>query len=155
YAYDPAGNRSRRVDGLLVTSYSYDAANQLRREQAGAGRTTYQYDDCGNRTEKEPPVGVKTFYRWDEQNRLTKAEVGTGPVTFTYDADGRRVRKHAPGSEPRKFLYDFAQVLQETTDAGATRRSYTSTAEQYGDLVSQYDGSASGYYHYDALGSAN
>jgi RHS repeat-associated protein len=71
---------------------------------------------------------------------------------MSYDADGRRVKKEAP-SETRQYVYDFERVLQEADGGGATEKTYTSTAEQYGDLTSAYDGSDTSYYQFDGLGS--
>ena len=46
-------------------------------------------------------------------------------------------------------------MLQEADGSGVTQNQYTSTEEQYGDLVSAYGGGQGAYYAFDALGSAD
>jgi len=77
------------------------------------------------------------------------------PVTFTYNADGKRVAKQTDADTTTKFLYDFNRLLRE--DDGTTQTQYTSTIEEYGDLISEYDDASqqSSYHHYDALGSTD
>lgn len=55
----------------------------------------------------------------------------------------------------RKYLYDGNTVLQETDGAGVTQTAYTSTADGYGDLLSEFDGAAARYYEPDVLGSTD
>ncbi len=149
-AYDPAGNRTLRIDSSTRTTSSYDAANQLLvANDAAAGRTTYQYDTCGNRTQQNA-AGVLTYYDWDVLNRLTQVTPVAGPVTMTYDADGRRVRKQGTSQDTR-FVYDFEKVLQECDGGtGDTTREYTQSAEQYGELLSEYDAGLPGSSGYTA-----
>ena len=150
YAYDPAGNRLTQTDSGAQTTYGYDAANELLTESGPSGRTTYSYDACGNRTQKDSPASGLTFYTWDENNRMTQAVPVAGPVTLTYNAAGQRVAK-ATAAETRQFLYDFDKVLQES-EGGATVREYTSTDEQYGNLVSVFDHGQSLFFEYDCAG---
>ncbi len=96
----------------------------------------------------------RTYYTWDEDNRLTLAEPVAGSVTLTYNPDGRRVKKETP-SDATRFIYDFNRLLQETDDSGDVEQQYTSTLEEWGDLVSEYDGSDTSYHQYDALGSTD
>jgi RHS repeat-associated protein len=70
------------------------------------------------------------------------------------NADGLRVGKETP-SDARKFIYDFRKLLQETDGADDPQRWYTFTSEEYGDLISQYDGSDTLYHQYDGLGSTD
>ncbi|MEK6235635.1 MAG: hypothetical protein N2C14_13080 [Planctomycetales bacterium] len=128
------------------------AANQLITEESAAGVTTYTHDAVGNRTEKDDPVAGTTFYEWDARNRLALAEPPAGAVSFTYSPQGRRVAKETPG-ETKKFIYDFKHLLQETDAADATQVDYTSSLEEFGDLLSQYDGADSQYHDFDGLGS--
>jgi YD repeat-containing protein len=153
YAYDPAGNRLAQADAAAGRTTSlYDAANQLLREDASGGRTTYGYDACGGRSRKEAPAAL-TVYAWDDRHRLASAEPPAGPVTLAHDPDGRRLSKQAPGGTTG-YLYDFENVLRESDGAGALVRDYLSTAEQYGELLSAFDGAHTSQYQGDALGSA-
>lgn len=73
---------------------------------------------------------------------------------MSYSARGKRVQKQS-ATQTTKFLYDFGKVLQETDGGGTTTHEYTSTTDQYGDLLSAYDGSSTSYYEHDALGSTD
>lgn len=46
-------------------------------------------------------------------------------------------------------------MLQETDASDVTQMEYTSTLEEFGNLLSEYDGTNSEYHAYDALGSTN
>jgi RHS repeat-associated protein len=72
-----------------------------------------------------------------------------------YNADGQRVARGEAG-DTKKFFYDFNNLLKELDGDGDTTETYTSTTEEYGDLVSEYDDTAgAGYYHEDGLGSTD
>ena len=113
----------------------------------------YLHDADGNRIRKYTASSM-TYYEWDEDNQLTTAEPVAGPVELTYNANGRRVRKETP-SEVKNFIYDFQRLLQETDDAGDVEHQYTSTNEEYGDLVSEYDGLETAYHQHDAIGTTD
>ena len=153
YAYDPAGNRTLRLDSSVPTPYAYDAANQLLTAKGPGGPVTYSYDGAGNRCRVDTS-SASTFYAWDARNRLTAVEPVAGPVTFAYDDAGRRLAKQTPVLTKR-YVYDFEKVLQETDGFGVTQNQYTSTEEQYGDLVSAYGGGQGAYYAFDAVGSTD
>ncbi len=153
YSYDAADNRLTQNDSGAVTSYTYDEANRLLTAQDSSGVTTYSYDEDGNRTQKETPSEL-TVYTWDEDSRLTSAEPVAGLVTLSYRADGRRVQKETP-SQSTHFIYDLKRLLQETDDAGDPLHEYTSTLDEWGELVSEYDETDTLYHQYDALGSTD
>lgn len=70
------------------------------------------------------------------------AETPGGIVTLTYNAIGQRIRKDAadtPGGAETNYLYDFKKLLQESDDDGDATRTYTSTTNEYGDLLSEFD----------------
>ena len=72
---------------------------------------------------------------------------------MSYDALGRRVTKQTQ-SQTRQSLYDFQHLLRESDGSGDLLKEYTFTPNLgYGDLLSQYDGNATLYHEYDALGS--
>ncbi len=147
HVYDPAGNRTLMIDSGVRTTATFDAANELLVEKTNSARTTYQYDANGNTTRKDTGSAL-TIYDWDARNRMTAAKpVGT-PVTSTYDGAGKRVKKQV-GAATKQFLYDYENLLRETDGSDNLEREYTSTNEQYGDLISAYDGSSSSYYEFD------
>ncbi|REK48438.1 MAG: hypothetical protein DWQ46_02605 [Planctomycetota bacterium] len=160
YEYDAVGNRTKMTSVLggatTTTTYTYDAANQLTSEiNSFTGTTTYTYDDAGNLTEKDSPGGMTT-YDYDARGLMVEADPGS-PVTYTYNADGQRVRKET-ASETINYLYDFSRLLEQSDASHDPQTSYTSTEDEYGDLVSEYDQSGtptSRYYTYDGLGSTD
>ena len=153
YTYDAAGNRLTQVDSGAVTTYSYDEANQLLTSEDASGLTSYSYDADGNRTCQDAPSET-IYYTWDEDSRLTVAEPPAGKTTLTYRGDGRRVRKETP-SATTKFIYDGNRLLEETDGDDELERQYTSTLEQWGELLSEYDGSETYDHLRDALGSTD
>jgi RHS repeat-associated protein len=154
YRYDPAGNRTLQIDSGTRTTSSYDSANQLTLDLTGTARTTYTHDNCGDRIRKDASGGT-TFYTWNAQGKLAAVEPPSGTVTLSYDAVGHRVKKQTP-TATTNFLYDFKHVLQERDGNDATQREYSFQASsEYGDLVSQYDGSNTSYHEFDALGSTS
>src|SRR5262249_316457 len=69
------------------------------------------------------------------------------------DPPGHRVKKVTP-TETAKFLYDFERVLQESDGTGSTVTEYTSTEEEFGHLLSQYESvGGSHFFEFDGLGS--
>jgi RHS repeat-associated protein len=153
YGYDPAGNRLTATDSGTRTTSTFDTANQLLTDTTPTGRTTYGYDQCGNRTQKNAPTAL-TNYKWDEKNRMLAAFPVTNPVTLTYNADGHRVQK-ATSTTTTNFVFDFEKVLQESNALLTTTNEYTSTTEQYGNLLSAFANNATSYYEPDTLGSTD
>ena len=154
YQYDPVGDRTLELDGAARTTYTYDAANQLETVVDTSGTTSYTYDADGNRLKKDAPAAV-IDYTWNEDDRLIQVETVSDTLDFTYNADGKRVRRQS-GSETKKFLYDFQKLLQEMDGGDTTTHEYTfSVEDEYAELVSEYDGTNTGYYDYDGVGSAD
>jgi RHS repeat-associated protein len=155
WTYDPAGNRLLQNDTGQRTSYVYDAADQLQLANGPTGVTSYVYDGCGSRTEKITP-SLSTYYTWDEDLQLIAAEPASGTVTLVYDPDKRRTQKQS-GGETFAYLYDFDKVLIESDGSNDTIREFTSTDDQYGALMSEYDADSGDtlYHAYDGLGSTN
>ncbi len=147
HVYDPGGNRTVMIDSGTRTTATYDAGNELLVEKTGAARTTYQYDANGNTTRKDTGSAL-TIYDWDVRNRMTAAKPVGAPVTSTYTGDNNRVKKQVGGAT-KQFVYDFENLLRESDGGGSLQQEYTSTTEQYGDLLSAYDGSSSRYYEFD------
>ncbi len=138
-------------DAAALTTYAYDAANQLSWAQSASGVTTYAHDADGNRTQLAAPAWQVDF-TWDEQSRLTRADTPSETVSMQYDALSRRTAKeNAAGTH--EFTFDGRKILEERDGAGAVAHEYTSTLDEYGELLSDYDGAASTAYQFDALGS--
>jgi YD repeat-containing protein len=72
---------------------------------------------------------------------MVLADAGGNVVTMTYNALGQRISKDA-SSGTTYFRYDGNNLLQETDSGGNVSRSYTTTDEEYGDLISEHEGFA-------------
>jgi RHS repeat-associated protein len=154
HVYDPAGNRRVQINAGIRTSYTFDAANELTLELTGTARTTYQFDMTGNRIVKNAPAAT-TFYNWDAKNRMSVAEPVSGRVSYSYDGSGRRVTKQV-GATSTRYVWDFEKLLQEADgNSGMTEHQFLNTDQQYGNLVSGYDGTQTKYYELDVLGSVD
>ena len=163
YTYDPTGNRLQKVASESTTTYVYDACNELNHEAtwqhadpAGTRvNIVYTYDECGNRIERDPDdLGATTYYTYDAQNRVIEVNPGAA-VELSYNADDQRIEKEAAAGTT-KYIFDFKKLLQETDGMDDTTALYTGTLkDEFGDLVSQFREDASGFYQYDATGSAS
>ena len=74
--------------------------------------------------------------------------------TFSYDADGKRFRKD-DSTGTSKFVWDMENILVETDSADVTQVVHSLAPELYGNLVSQYRGGNTNYFHFDGLGSTD
>ncbi len=94
-------------------------------------------------------------YVWDAAGPLTDFEPVSGSAELTYNADGQRVEK-AVEADVTRFLYDYEKLLAESDADNDINRVYTSTTDEYGDLVSQWDeGEGSLYHQYDGQWSTD
>lgn len=119
--------------------------------------TTYKYDEVGNLIEKTDPDGT-TYYTYDECNNLVAVETPTmaNPVMFTYNALGQRVKKESSDGSITKSIFDGSKLLQQTDGDDEAMRTYTSTIDEFGGLVAEYDefNDAAAYPVYDAQPNA-
>jgi RHS repeat-associated protein len=154
HSYDAVGNRLKKVDGGAVTTFTYDAAKQLLTQRDSTGRTTFTSDANGNQSVQKAPTGRTTF-TWDQENRLSKAVLPTGTInTFQYDTEGLRIRRD-DSTGTRKGVWDLQNLLLETDQSDVTQVIYTQEPAFYGNLLSQFRGTATNYYHFQGLGSTD
>ncbi|MEQ9586379.1 MAG: RHS repeat-associated core domain-containing protein [Parvibaculaceae bacterium] len=149
FVYDPVGNRLvLNNDGTRTTS-TFDAVNQIEHSEATAGRTTYTFDTDGNQQIVEAPSGNRTTNVWDFENRLTNVTLPDATrSSMTYQPDNLRVTSD-DGTTAKTWLWDQQNYLAQT-DGGVL--VFTNTPNEYGDLVSQNDGTSTNWYHFDARG---
>ncbi|TXH67826.1 MAG: RHS repeat-associated core domain-containing protein [Thiothrix sp.] len=95
--------------------------------------------------------GQLETYHYNSRQELIGHTVNGQTTHYTYNAEGIRTQQ---GNATQSTTYlidqnrDYAQVVAEYESAGL-KKSYS-----YGDdLVSQTEGTATHYYHYDGLGS--
>lgn len=151
YTYDAVGNRLTETTHLGTSISAYDLGDRLTSVTAPGGAVTnYTYDANGNQT----AAGART-YTYDAADRMTSARVGTTTESYTWSGDGLRLSA-STGSQSAKttrYVWDrnfgLAQLAIERNGSGTTLRSYAYAL----DLLSQAAGSATFYYHHDALGS--
>ena len=147
YTYDGAGNRITKNDGTTLTTYTYSNANRLTQANASGAITTYTNDLAGNRKQVNHPDGSIDYFGWDAGGR-TAAEVAGGSSTMTYNAAGQRRSRQFCATT--NFLYDFKNLLKETDEDLHTQTSYTTTDDEYGDLINEFDDedtSPAEFYH--------
>ena len=155
HSYDPTGNRFLQIDGGTRTTFVYDSANQLRSQMDSSGRTTFSFDAAGNQLIEIPPTGARTTFAWDGENRMTEVLLPAGARnTFIYNGDGDRVRQD-DSTGTAQFVWDWANVLQETDGLGMTQVEYTMDLQGYGALLSQRRSATSSFCHFDGLGSTD
>jgi hypothetical protein len=124
------------------------------------GITTYTYDLAGNRTGVANPDSTTDALSWDADGNMVYADVGGSVVSLTYNARRQRVIKETP-TDTTHFRYDQKNLIQETDSSGDLTTAYTTTNNEYGDLVSEHDfadqgmGTGEFYQQFDAQHAAN
>ena len=158
YVYDEVGNRTRKVEGDLTTSYVYDDANELVSQETRdsshvvVSQGTSSYDANGNVTQQVEDGQITSFI-WNPQNYLMSVRAPDGSSeSYAYCGEGiRRTVTNASGL--RRFIRDGQNILLEADGNGATIRRYTHMGESWGALLSLHEGQSSRYYGFD--GNAN
>ena len=139
FVYDHNGNRTSKVQNGVTTTYSYDNHDKL----TAAGSKTYGYDLNGN---------------------CTTVSVGTNTTTLTYDIENRVVGIAYPGGGSNSFAYNGDDLRTQKVDSSGTQNYVTDGSSPasavlkdgnavYTPGLSERRGSASKFYHGDALGS--
>jgi RHS repeat-associated protein len=147
YSYDLNGNRN-------YGSYSTGSDNGLTAD----GSYTFGYDAEGNMTSKtRVSDGENWTYAWDDRNRLTQVvEKTSGGVTvtndlFTYDVENRRIGKSVNGTQSW-FGYDGQNSYADFNGSGSLTVRYL-TGQALDSLYARFDGTNTGWYLDDTLGS--
>ena len=120
--------------GAGAVVYTYDGRDRVATETTPQGTITREWDDAGRLETLKVPGIPDTSYTYDKTDRLTGVTRGTVAASFGYDSVGRLKTQTLPGGIVRTADYDLA--------SGLTGLSFTSGAEQVGDVS----------YHYDAAG---
>jgi len=137
YAYDPAGNMTRRVDASGTTTITYDAMNRPLSKTDGTNTpTSVTYDKASNILTFTDKIGT-TRYTYDPVNNVaTLAEPGgtcpaaptfpnsTRCVGFSYDNAERRTITSLPNGVANTVTYDpSSRMVGITAAVGATQRA--------------------------------
>jgi len=148
YTYDLNGNRT-------MTGYTAASDNRLTAD----GTYTMAYDAEGNMTSKtQVSNGEQWTYTWDDRNRLTQVvEKTSGGVTmtndvFTYDVENRRIGKSVISGTQTWFGYDGQNSYADFNGAGSLTMRYL-TGQALDSLYARFDGTNTGWYLDDMLGS--
>ena len=98
-------------------------------------------------------------YTWNAQSQRMLADAGGNVVTMTYNGLGQRTAKETSGGWCAR--YDGKNLIQETDGSDDLTTSYTTTDEEFGDLISEHDfvdggiGTGEFYQQFDAQSAAN
>jgi RHS repeat-associated protein len=164
YSYDLNGNRN-------YGSYTTASDNRLTAD----GTYTFGYDAEGNMTSKtRVSDGENWAYTWDDRNRLTQVvEKTSGGVTmtndvFTYDVENRRIGKSVINGTQTWYGYDpslpstsgrgdggeegAANIYADFNGSGSLTMRYL-TGKALDSLYARFDGTNTGWYLDDKLGS--
>ena len=156
YAYDAAGNRTKKTENGKATTYTYNGLNQLTGESGTRTSLAYTYDADGNQTKVSGTAGgssVNKTYAYTPENMLETYTEGSKTQNNLYSGDGQRVQKKE-GSETTNYFYQAGSVLY-TGDGDGQLKTFNllNGADAFG--TERKDGSSHGYYLYteDAKGS--
>ena len=156
YAYDAAGNRTKKTENGKATTYTYNGLNQLTGENGTGTNLSYTYDADGNQTKVTGTIGgssVSKSYTYTPENMLETYTEGSKTQSNLYSGDGQRVQKKE-GSETTNYFYQLGSVLY-TDGADGNLKSFNllNGADAFG--TERKTGSSHDYYLYteDAKGS--
>jgi len=137
YAYDPAGNRTLKVNATLSQNsyYTYDVRNLLQKEwNKDAPETTYfTYDSARRMTTQKIAGGQSSYFVYDQRDRVTvlgfsKAASPDSPQYLSYNGVNERVslKVGTGAAEDLRLAYDGKKLLVEKNAAtgGTTDRRY-------------------------------
>ena len=156
YAYDAAGNRTKKTENGKATTYTYNGLNQLTGESGTGTSLSYTYDADGNQTKVTGTMGgssVNKSYTYTPENMLETYTEGSKNQNNLYSGDGQRVQKKE-GSETTNYFYQLGSVLY-TDDGSGNLKSFNllNGSDAFG--TERKAGSSHDYYLYteDAKGS--
>jgi len=164
YAYDAAGNQTRRGVTLpggpeRAQRHSYDALDRLETvTDPDGGLYTHAYDAVGNRSRDTYPNGTVTRYGHDQNNRLRVLETldGTGAPMQRFDYDlgptGRRLGVSELDGRTVRYAYDALYRLTEERITPAGGGADAVNAYHYdpvGNRVFSVEDGVSTAYGYD------
>ncbi|MGI5238567.1 LamG-like jellyroll fold domain-containing protein [Dactylosporangium sp. CA-139066] len=154
-------------------TFTYDDLHRITNDQIKQtngstilGNIAYGYDEDSNETSKTTTgfagASINT-YTYDLANRLTSWTSGSTVTNYEYDDSGNRTRN---GS--KTFTYDQRNQLQSSSDGttysytprgtlaltGGTPGVYATTADAFGQVITQQGAGGTSTNQYDAAGRA-
>lgn len=156
YAYDAAGNRTKKTENGKATTYTYNGLNQLLSESGTGTNLSYTYDADGNQTKVSGTAdgsSVSRSYTYTPENMLETYTEGSKTQANLYNGEGQRVQKKEGGSTT-DYFYQMGSVLY-TGDGDGNLKSFNLLDEEDAFGTERKDGSGHDYYLYtkDAKGS--
>jgi RHS repeat-associated protein len=148
--YDLDGNRTKRVEGGITTTYSYDRTDQLFQQTIGAAVRTFDHDRYGNLTTAYDKTSAATSYTRDAAGRLTGiTPPAGGAVAFSLDALGRHTSRSVGGSLADTYAYLDATETAWSSGTGPT----TALLDVDGTRLAVKTGSTLAWLVFDLHGS--
>jgi RHS repeat-associated protein len=156
YTYDPAGNRTSKINYLngTTSNYTYDPLYELKQvTQDGSTTESYSYDAVANRLSS---VGVPS-YQYNASNELISNSQGsytydangstlsdpTGKM-YTWDFENRLSSTFVPSTGTITFRYDpFGRRIQKSSPLGTTNYLYdqknlVAEVDSSGNVIARY-----------------
>ena len=118
YTYDPNGNRTAKISGVVTETGSYDAQDR----QVSYGRLVFAYTANGERTSQtDVTTGAVTRYVYDSFGNLRTVNLPDGrTIDYIVDARNRRIGKKVNGVVVKGWLYrDGVAPVAEVDASGA------------------------------------
>jgi len=152
FAYDAAGNRTRRTDYKgVVTDYTYDPLNRLTTvSYPNNTSVTYSYDVASHLTSATNQTGTVAI-GYDSRDRVSgTTDVWGQAVGYGYDANDNRTAMSLGAVANTSYQYDTLNRLTQLTDsAGGV---FTFTHDAAGRLTSRAaPNGVAATYSYDGL----
>ncbi|WP_432114448.1 putative T7SS-secreted protein [Streptomyces sp. S1] len=139
YAYDAAGQRTRRVTPTgHVTAYGYDGSGRLTELTSGTRRIAFAYDAAGRELRRSFGGALTLTSTWNETGRLTEQRLVTGTRTVNRRAYAYRADGHLTALDDAlrgSFRYDLDRAGRVTA-VTAARWTETYTYDAAGNQTS-------------------
>jgi RHS repeat-associated protein len=145
YVYDAAGNRTQTVINGVTTNYTINNLNQY----TTVGTATHTYDADGNLISVVD--GTRSWtYTYNDENRLIRVVAPEGTWDYEYDPFGNRTASTLNGQRTEYLVDPFGlgNVVGEYGDNGLVADYVHGIG-----LVGRFNGSNTGYYDSDFVGS--
>jgi len=147
YEYDVMGNRTKKIEDGVTTTYTYDKANRVQ----NINGTSYEYDANGNLIKDANKIHS---YNGNDELTTLKSTNGDTIASYEYDENGKRTKKVTP--EKTEYYYYLGNDLTYINDENNNIK-YEFTRDAQGNLFTftDYTASTPKLYYYQLNSSGD
>lgn len=128
FEYDALGRLVQVTDALgNITSYTYDeVGNMISQTDANGNTTLFEYDNLGRQNKRILPLGMEDSTAYDPQgNMVSHTDFNGNTITFEYDVNNLLIAKDFPDGTSESYTYTATEQRETVTDSrGVTSYEY-------------------------------